>query len=122
MKSLPSKTKKIKGETPALDRFPEALGELIRQVAAAVRPLKIILFGSRVRADARPGSDYDLMVVMPNGSHRLHTCQKLHGKVLVMGLDYDFLVATPEDFEKFGDHPSLIYKSILGEGVNLYVA
>jgi hypothetical protein len=39
-----------------------------------------------------------------------------------MEIDYDLLVATPEDFERYGDHPSLVYKYVLDEGVDLYVA
>ncbi len=117
-----SQGKRQKGETPALDRYPEALRNLVRQIVEAVHPLKVILFGSRARGDAKPDSDYDIMVIMPDGSHRLHTCGELHRKVLVMELDYDFLVSTREDFERFGYHPSLVYKYILQEGVDLYVA
>ncbi len=122
MNRVPTLAKKIKGESPALHRYPDALRVLVRQVVAAVHPLRIILFGSRARGDAHTGSDYDLMVVMPNGAHRRHTAQRLHGKVLVLELDYDFLVATPGDFEKYGDHPSLVYKYILQEGIVLYAA
>ncbi|HUO57281.1 MAG TPA: nucleotidyltransferase domain-containing protein [bacterium] len=114
--------KKVHGEKPALASHPPALRDLVRQVVSAVRPLKVILFGSRARGEAKPGSDYDLLVLMPDGTHRRHTSQKLHGKVLVMELDYDFLVATPGDLQKYGDHPSLVYKYALQDGVELYVA
>lgn len=37
---------------------------LLDQVVAVFDPRRVILFGSRVRGDARPDSDYDLMVVL----------------------------------------------------------
>lgn len=117
-----SPAKRLKGETPVLVLQPDALRDLVRQVVAAVRPLKVILFGSRARGDAKPDSDYDLMVVVRNGTHRLHTALKLYGTIQKNGLVCDFLVSTPDDFKRYGDHPSLVYKYILDEGVDLYVA
>jgi predicted nucleotidyltransferase len=122
MKPTMTNTKDLPFGTPALDRYPASLRELARQIVMAVRPLKIILFGSRARGDARLDSDYDLAVVMADGAHRRHTSQKLHRRVLVMELEYDLLVATLGDLEKYGTHPSLIYKYILDEGIDLYVA
>ena len=47
-----------------------AIDELVTQVVRAVSPLKIILFGSAARGQAGPDSDIDLLVVMPEGTHR----------------------------------------------------
>jgi uncharacterized protein len=41
--------------------IPVAVGRLVREF----QPLKVILFGSRARGDARPDSDVDLLVVLP---------------------------------------------------------
>jgi predicted nucleotidyltransferase len=46
---------------PELDR-------LVRHVVDVMRPLEIWLFGSRAEARARETSDYDLLVVMPDGT------------------------------------------------------
>jgi predicted nucleotidyltransferase len=97
------------------------LRDLVRQVVETVHPLKVILFGSRARGDACPDSDYDLMVVVRNGSNRRHVRQRLFVALNGNELDYDLLVSTPEDFERYGYHPSLVYKYILKEGVDLYV-
>jgi predicted nucleotidyltransferase len=101
---------------------PAELREVIRQVVAIARPLRVILFGSRARGDARPDSDWDLMVVVSEGTHRLHTSLKLYGEVRKNGLACDFLVSTPEDFKRYSYHASLVYKYVLEEGVDLYVA
>jgi predicted nucleotidyltransferase len=100
----------------------EALDDLVRQIVATVHPLKVILFGSRARGVARFDSDYDIMVVVRNGSNRRHVRQRLFVALSGNEINYDLLVSTPEDFERYGYHPSLVYKYILEEGVDLYVA
>lgn len=44
------------------------LDELVKRTVEAVRPLRIILFGSAARGEMGPDSDIDLLVVMPEGS------------------------------------------------------
>jgi len=41
----------------------EALREVVKRLAAALKPASIWLFGSRARGDNRPDSDFDLLVV-----------------------------------------------------------
>lgn len=44
------------------------LERLVRRVVEAMNPLEVWLFGSRAENRARPTSDYDLLVVMPDGT------------------------------------------------------
>lgn len=44
----------------------EALRPLLTRIRDKYHPLQIWLFGSRARGDARPGSDWDLFVVVPD--------------------------------------------------------
>ena len=44
-----------------------ALDNIIRLVAEAAEPQKIILFGSAARGDAEPDSDVDLLIVKEGG-------------------------------------------------------
>jgi hypothetical protein len=46
---------------PALDR-------LLQRVIEVMNPLEVWLFGSRAEERARPDSDYDLLVVLPDGT------------------------------------------------------
>ena len=46
---------------------------LVGRIVAAVHPLRIIVFGSAARGDMNADSDIDVMVVMPDGTHRLKT-------------------------------------------------
>jgi predicted nucleotidyltransferase len=42
------------------------LTEIVRRLAKVFSPLRIYLFGSKARGDAKPDSDYDLLVVVPD--------------------------------------------------------
>lgn len=44
------------------------LDRLVRHVVDVMRPVEIWLFGSRAEGRARSSSDYDLLVVMPDGT------------------------------------------------------
>jgi len=44
------------------------LDRLVRRIVEVMNPLEIWLFGSRAEGRARPSSDYDLLVVMPDGT------------------------------------------------------
>lgn len=45
-----------------------SLERLVLHVIEAMNPLEVWLFGSRAEDRARPTSDYDLLVVMPDGT------------------------------------------------------
>ncbi len=42
----------------------------VQEIVTRFHPERIILFGSQVREDARPDSDVDLLVVMPDDTIR----------------------------------------------------
>lgn len=92
------------------------LEELVKRIVDAVHPLRIILFGSAARGEMTPDSDLDVLVVMPDGTHRLHTAQLLHRRMLGLGMSVDILVATPCDLDRYGQVAGLIYRTILEEG------
>ncbi|MCX7792280.1 MAG: nucleotidyltransferase domain-containing protein [Chloroflexaceae bacterium] len=41
----------------------ELLREIVERIRATGNPLKIVLFGSHARGDARPDSDFDILVI-----------------------------------------------------------
>lgn len=100
----------------------EQLSKLVVQITEAAHPLRIILFGSAVREETGLESDLDLMVVMPEGTHRRHTAQYLYRVIRGVTIPFDLIVATPSDLEKYRDHPGLIYQTILEQGRTLYAA
>ena len=98
------------------------LDEAVRRVVEAVHPLRVVLFGSAARGELRVDSDVDLLVVMPNGTHRRRTAQLLYQSLAGVGVSVDIVVATPDDLSKHGNTIGLIYRSALRDGKEVYAA
>jgi predicted nucleotidyltransferase len=111
-------------QTPAtkMDRNQKNIDQLVKSVVEAVQPLKIILFGSAARDDATADSDVDLLVVMPEGVHRRETARYLYKHLGETGIPVDILVATPDDLKRHKNNIGLIYRTVLQEGKEVYVA
>ncbi len=101
---------------------PKVLDRLVQTIVTSVRPLRIMLFGSAARGEMGPDSDLDVLVVMPQGTHRRKTAQRLYRQMVGMGIPFDIVVATPEDLELHRSNPGLIYGTILREGTEVYAA
>jgi len=99
-----------------------SLDALVKRVVDAVHPLRIIMFGSAVKGEMGPDSDVDILVVMPEGTHRRETAMFLHTRFHGIPLSVDVIVATPSDLERHRDNVGLIYGTILKEGRELYAA
>lgn len=95
---------------------------LIDRIVELIHPLRILLFGSAARGEVGPDSDVDLLVVMPDGTHRRHTAQRLYRDIRGVQVPFDVIVATPTDLEKHKDNVGLIYRTILREGKEVYAA
>ena len=100
----------------------EHLNQLVHKIVEAVHPLRIILFGSASRGQMSPDSDVDVLVVMPDGTHRRRTAQHLYQCMIGMCIPVDIVVATPTDLEKHKNTVGLIYRNALREGRELYAA
>ena len=98
----------------------KVIEQLVRQIVDAVQPLRIVLFGSAAQGSPGPDSDIDVLVVMPEGTHRRKTAQQLYRDVIGLGVPFDVLVATPADLERHKDNVGLIYRTILLEGQVVY--
>lgn len=98
----------------------KTIERLVASITEVVQPLRIILFGSAARGEMQVGSDIDVLVVMPEGTHRRRTAQLLYQRISGMGAPVDILVATPQDLEKYQDNIGLIYHNVLQEGREIY--
>ena len=98
------------------------LDELVRRIVDAVHPLRIIMFGSAARGEMTPDSDVDVLVVMPDSTHRRRTAQHLHGRMYGLDVSVDILVATETDLQRYGESLGMIYRTVLEEGRELYAA
>jgi uncharacterized protein len=100
----------------------QALDRLVQQIVEAVHPLKIILFGSAARSNLQEGNDLDVLVVMPEGTHRLDTAGYLYTVIRKVGMPVDIIVATPSDLERHRDTVGYVYATVIDEGTVVYAA
>jgi predicted nucleotidyltransferase len=98
----------------------QILNELVRRIVEVVQPQRIILFGSAVRGDMRPDSDIDILVVVPDGTHRRHTAQTIYQNLIGLPAAADVVIATESDLHQYGDNFSLVYYPALREGRAIY--
>ena len=103
-------------------RSPDAqlVQEIVQRIVDAVHPLRIIMFGSAARGEMGRDSDLDLMVVMPDGTHRRHTAQFLEGKLMGITAATDIVVVTAADLAKHANTYGYIFREALREGTVLY--
>ena len=71
----------------------ERIAFLVRSIVEIARPLSVVLFGSAARADHSESSDVDLMVVMPDGTHRRNMAQQLYRELRGAGWTYRAIAA-----------------------------
>jgi predicted nucleotidyltransferase len=100
----------------------ELVEQIVRRVSAAVHPLRVILFGSAARGEMGPASDVDLLIVMPDGTHRRDAGRKAFRALSGLGIAKDVIVVTESDLKEFGKNPSLVIRPALEEGREVYHA
>jgi len=100
----------------------DAVDQAVRVIVEAVQPLRIILFGSAARGEANEDSDLDVLVVMPDGTHRRDTAHLIRSRLVSLVREVDVVVATERDLREHGDNFSLVYYPALREGSTVYAA
>src|SRR5881392_700700 len=104
------------GSPQAVDES-RLLQHMVDALRAAGRPTRIILFGSRARGDARPDSDFDIVVEMEFDD--FHACRtRLYSVVgdVRRGVQVDILLRKPGQIEERRDDPGYMDWEIAREG------
>lgn len=99
---------------------PQLVQELVDRIVDAVHPLRIILFGSAARGEMGPDSDLDVLVVVPDGTHRRETAKVIDRRSWGLGLTADVVVVTEQDIQQHGENPYLIIQNALEDGREIY--
>jgi len=104
------------------DEFDQEVQSIVRQLLRLYKPQKVVLFGSLVRGEIKPGTDIDLFIVK-SGVPQLGVDRIRELDALVRyRLATDFVVYTPEEVEQRLSLGDPFVKSILEEGRVLYDA
>lgn len=94
--------------------------EMVRRLAEAIQPERIILFGSHARGDAGPDSDVDLLVIAPSRLPSWRRTPPLYRLLAGAGLPKDLLWYTPEEVAEWQGVRSHFLTRALREGQVVY--
>ena len=90
------------------------------RIAEAIRPQKIILFGSWARGERDAHSDIDLLIIHESDLPRPQRYAQVRRLFWGMGIPIDILVYTPEEFERYQAVPGSFTYTVAHEGKVLY--
>ncbi|HHP7234792.1 MAG TPA: nucleotidyltransferase domain-containing protein [Desulfobacterales bacterium] len=76
------------------------LDEIVKRVTRAVRPLRVVRFGSAARGGMGPHSDLDILVVMPDGTHRRKASRTIFRALRGLGVSKNIVVVTEQDVDQ----------------------
>ncbi|MBI2149359.1 MAG: nucleotidyltransferase domain-containing protein [Acidobacteria bacterium] len=103
------------GSDPTLKAFLAGLAGVRSRIE------KVILFGSRVRGDEKPYSDYDVLIVVDERERDI--LDAVHDAVMDALLATGRLVSPKvyrrRDFDRFSAIPTPFFKNVLKEGIPL---
>jgi uncharacterized protein len=100
--------------------FPEPL---LRRILDTWHPVAVWLFGSRARGDERPGSDWDLVVVLPDDAPEWLLDPVAARRALrPLRLPVDIVTARLADFEEGKRYFGSLAQIVVDEGRLVYAA
>lgn len=97
-----------------MDRDIEHAAQMLAEAAGS--PVRVILFGSHARGDARPGSDLDFLVIEPEVQDRHAEMVRLRRALHDMRRPIDVLVVSEAQAEEWGEARGTVLQTALSEG------
>ncbi|GAB4456339.1 MAG: nucleotidyltransferase domain-containing protein [Anaerolineales bacterium] len=114
---LPIKTKvRPAGFPPVSKTLPQA----IKRIVTALKPEKIILFGSYAYGNPTPDSDVDLLVVLKTRKPRKERVVAVSLLLYPRPFPVDLIVKTPGELETALKKGDIFIKEIVSKGKVLY--
>ncbi len=98
----------------------ETIESVVRILAEAAQPARIVLFGSYARGDAREDSDLDLLVIEPRVEDRAREMVRLRRLLRPLRVPVDILVVLQRRGCPLGKQPGSTLYWALREGTDVY--
>lgn len=93
---------------------------VVEAIAKAIRPERIILFGSRATGAARADSDLDLLIVYSGPLSKREVKLRARRLFPLPGFSMDLFVLTPEELERQRRVASTVGRAASREGIVCY--
>ena len=111
--------------TETMTALPETvLEEMTKTIVETVKPQRVILFGSRARDEARPGSDVDILVIEDEpfgvGRSRRKEMARLWRALSRFDTAKDILIYARDEVEKWKESRNHVVGHALRTGRTLY--
>jgi predicted nucleotidyltransferase len=94
--------------------------DIVRRIVDTVQPEKVILFGSQARGDARPNSDFDLLVIKQSDEPRYRRSIPLYVALADLPVEVEVMVYTPEEVDEWSQVPQAFVTTAVREGTAIY--
>ena len=99
---------------------PTIITSMANHIVERFNPLKIVLFGSRARGDARPGSDVDLLVVLPEEDNDRRHVVAILRELRDYPVAKDIVVTSPTELAEYADVCGHVLHYASRDAVTLY--
>lgn len=96
------------------------IADIVQRIVVTAQPDKIILFGSRARGDARPDSDFDILVIKESAEPRYRRSVPLYVALADLPAEVEVMVYTPEEVEEWGQVSQAFVTTAVREGKIIY--
>jgi predicted nucleotidyltransferase len=93
---------------------------VVKVIAEAIHPQKIILFGSRATGTARPDSDLDLVVIYAGEKSKRQVKLDIHRLMEPESLPMDLFVLSPEEMQRQRHVANTLAREVAERGVTVY--
>ena len=93
---------------------------MVDRIVEQFQPVRILLFGSRARDDARESSDVDLLVVMSSVPDKRQAAIEIRRSLKDLPISKDIVVATPEEINRQRRVVGTVIRAATREGVTVY--